>query len=458
MATNGIARLLRREVKRRELAVYPTGKYRLFLLFVVVLANIVASYEGNLAPIVPLLIKELGITSLIYGQLNAITLLFTAIVVLFIGPYADRFGRSLFVVSGILVTAIFIFVMTGIDTVAEFLIVKIILGITDAVALGPVAGLVRDFSPQMSRGIAFAFWSMGPVGGPFIANGVAAVTLPMFGTWQSQLYIMGSICLLLWVVVFLFLRDLSPELRGRVVTHESEAHAQVQPEQSTDPAGLPEEKITLRRALKIPLVWLQPLGMALFLLIYFTMLVYGPLFFSETYKVDEAIAARLTMFFWVGTFIGLIGSGWLSDRLRLRKIVTTTGALVAAIFNPIWILYGMTPETSQNLVALCSFLAGVTGACAYSSWMAMYSENLEQIDPRIQATGWGVFGFAMRAMILLVAFFSPMVAKMAGGWQAWFWLAEVGMILYLIFPFLAYGPWFSAEKGAATPPSVKPST
>lgn len=442
-----VENVFKKETKRRELSQYPKRRYRIFLLAIVVFANIVSSYEGNLAPIVPLLLPHLDITASTYGQLNAIVLIVTAFTAVLSGVLADRWGRSVLVLISVLLTAVFLFLMTGITTITGFLTVKIVIGIVDGLALAPIAGLIRDFSPQVGRGLAFAFWTLGPVGGPFIANAVAAWTLPIFGTWQSQLYIMASVCIFLWVVIFLFLRDLSPELRGNVYVSEPELEEEEEPEIAVEQDEVIEvEKVGFATIFAHPIIWLQPIGISIFLLIYFTMTAYGPLLFTEIYNVSAAEGARLTMYVWVGTFFGLTLAGWLSDFFRLRKLFTLGGALLAVLYNPIYIIWGMDPGISMNNATIFAFFIGFTVATAYSPWMAMYSENLEALNPNIQATGWGVFGLATRMGGLVVAVFAPMVAAATGTWKTWFIIAEVGMIIYLIFPFFALGKFFPKEE------------
>lgn len=416
------------------------GRYRIFLLAVVVFANIIASYEGNLAPIVPMLLEELNITAAIYGQLNVIPIIVTAFVSLFVGVYADRWGRSIIVLMGVFLTAIFIFLLAGITTVQGFLIIKILLGIVDGLAFAPIAGLVRDFSPQMGRGVAYAFWTLGPVGGPFIANFIASWTLPIFGSWQSQLYIMGTICVTFWIVILVCLRDLSPELRSKIyVSEPKEGETAEKHENKVESIS---QKTGLKGIFSHPVIWIQPIGIVIFLPVYFTMIVYGPLFFTEVYNVSTAEGSKFTMYYWLGTFIGLFLAGWLSDRIGLRKICTLVGALSAIIFLPIWIIWGMGASTNLGLVGVFSLLAGFTGATAYSPWMAMYSENLEAVNPNIQATGWGFYGLVTRLAALLVALLAPVVVETTGSWKSWFMIAEIGMICYLIFPFLAIGQLF----------------
>lgn len=428
---------VKKEAKRRELQTYPVGRYRLFLLFVVVFANIIASYEGNLAPIVPLLLEDLNMSVLLYGQLNAVTLVVTAITSLIFGVFADRWGRSLIVIMGVLLTAIFIFILAGVSTIQGFFFIKVLLGIVDGLALAPIAGLVRDFSPQVGRGLAFAFWSLGPVGGPFIANAIAAWTLPIFETWQSQLYIMSAISIVLWIVIVLFLRDLAPDIRANVYVSEPTE------EETTVSANKQEfVKIKFSSIFSHPVIWLQPIGISIYLILYFTMTVYGPLLFTELYNVTPAVGSKLTMYCWLGTFFGLVGAGWLSDRLKMRKFLTLGGALLAVLFNPIFIMWGMRPGTPITTATIFAFLSGFTIATAYSPWMAMYSENLEKVNPYLQATGWGLFGLSVRVEALLVALFALIVVSITGSWKTWFIIAQICMMIYLIFPFLALGSWF----------------
>lgn len=441
-----IESLFRKETKRRELHQYPKRRYRLFLLAIVVFANIVASYEGNLAPIVPLLLPHLDISATVYGQLNAIVLIITAFTAVVSGVLADRWGRSVLVLISVLLTAVFLFLMTGIETPQGFLTVKIIIGIVDGLALAPIAGLVRDFSPQVGRGIAYAFWTLGPVGGPFIANAVASWTLPIFGTWQSQLYIMASVCIALWIVIFLFLRDLSPELRGNVYeTEPEEDEEREEPEEEEE--GLIEiDKVGFSTIFAHPVIWLQPIGIAIFLPIYFTMTVYGPLMFTEMYNVTAAVGSSITMYFWVGTIVGLIVAGWLSDKLGMRKLFALGGAIVAVLYNPFFIMFGTDAATSITLAKTLVFFSGITIGGAYSPWMAMYSENLETINPRIQATGWGLFGLATRAEALFVSLAAPVVVTMLGSWKSWYYVTQVMMMIYLIFPFFALGKFFPKKE------------
>ena len=58
----------------RELSEYPTGSRRVRILSMAVLASLIGSYEGQIAPVVPLLTRDLGISLVTYGAVSAVAL------------------------------------------------------------------------------------------------------------------------------------------------------------------------------------------------------------------------------------------------------------------------------------------------------------------------------------------------------------------------------------------------
>ena len=54
----------------RELDEYPTGARRMKILTMAVLAILIGSYEGQIAPVVPLLLKDLDMSLATYGAVS----------------------------------------------------------------------------------------------------------------------------------------------------------------------------------------------------------------------------------------------------------------------------------------------------------------------------------------------------------------------------------------------------
>ncbi len=81
--------------------------------------------------------------------------------------------------------------------------------------------LIRDFSPQVGRATAMGFWTSGPVVGSLIvavvgsAHDPAIVADPRF--WTHEYRICGIAGLVVFVIAFVGLRELSPALRDQLM-------------------------------------------------------------------------------------------------------------------------------------------------------------------------------------------------------------------------------------------------
>ena len=56
----------------RELTEYPVGRRRLRYLLMAVLASLILNFEGQISPVVPLLLDDLGMTLRTYGLIAAV--------------------------------------------------------------------------------------------------------------------------------------------------------------------------------------------------------------------------------------------------------------------------------------------------------------------------------------------------------------------------------------------------
>src|ERR1700742_3932734 len=92
---------------RRDLASYPTGGYRIFLLAIVVLANIVFTWTvaaGSAATTV--MFVHFGMTLNYYADLLVIAGVCGGVAA-YITSFGDKWGRANMVVVGLLIIAVF---------------------------------------------------------------------------------------------------------------------------------------------------------------------------------------------------------------------------------------------------------------------------------------------------------------------------------------------------------------
>jgi OPA family glycerol-3-phosphate transporter-like MFS transporter len=427
----------------RQLDTYPVGRRRLWLLLMAVLATLVASYEAQISPVLPLLLKGLHMSLATYGGIAALSVVVGAIAAAAGGPLADRWGRVTLLVPALLLTSLCDFAMLLVHSPGELLIVRAVLSFIEGAAATTTAGLVRDFSPRMGRATAFGFWTWGPVGANFLGAAIAGATLPIFLTWQSQFVIMGSATLVLSLVVAFNIADLAPGIRATVIHTEAEGRI----------AGGGDDRVELsriRELLGYPHIWAHALGITSWLVLYETLVFFGPTMLVQSFHISAARAATVMSFFWILNLGSLIVAGWISDRLQLRKPVSLLGAACSTAVMAYLIARLGGAATTTEIAAIGAVLGLFLGV-AYGPWMAIFSENLEDIRASLQATGWGIEGFCVRIMVVLVVLVAPLVVAATSGWTTWLIVATAFEAAYMPVILAFKGPWLRSPRRTATP-------
>ena len=415
----------------RELDEYPTGGRRMKILTMAVLAVLIGSYEAQIAPVVPLLLKDLDMSLATYGAVSGAAAVAGAVASAIGGRLTDRIGRVRLLVPLMLLTAVCCFGMTLVHDPGDLLIARIVLAFVDGVAMASTAPLVRDFSPRLGRAQAFGFWTWGPVGANFLAAAVAGWTLPIFDdSWRSQFVIMGCFSLVISIVIALNIADLSPELRAQIQHTERRSSDVVD---LTRPARV--TSLFVRRN-----IWAHVIGISLWLVLYITLTLFGQTMLVGALGITAAEASTIMACFWSLNLITLIVAGRLSDRTQLRKPFTL-GGTVAAVLVTAYLasLLGGQDVSSGMLMIVGALLGGSLGV-AYGPWMANYSEDAEDVDPRLQGTAWGLFGFLTKAIAVIGLLVIPHVVE-ATSWQTWLVVSLVCLALFGPAVFLFHGPW-----------------
>ena len=84
----------------------------------------------------------------------------------FIGGLSDKIGRANLTIYGTLVVALVqLLAIPHIHDKFGFAVAYCVIGFVEGVILVSTPALMRDFSPQMGRGVAMGFWALGPTMG-----------------------------------------------------------------------------------------------------------------------------------------------------------------------------------------------------------------------------------------------------------------------------------------------------
>lgn len=450
--------LLSRFSAARTLHEYPHGSHRWALLLLTVVATILASYEFQLAPILPILLPFLHLSQVGYGYFITFAVFVSGISAFFGGPLADRYGRVTIIDLCLGTTVVLVFCNLLIVNIVTFVIIRTTMSVVAGLMAGAGAALMRDMSPRVDRALAFGLFTIGPVGANFMANKIAAETLPIYHTWQSQIWITAFLGLAMFLPIAFWLRDLSADLRLQIFRTEVAAmEARGIKLKSTD---LPSSnRDAYSRLLKHPEVWLLVLGIAANLTLYLTITAFGPLMFTQAFKYSPAEAAAMNSNFWLCNLAVLVVTGYVSDRLQIRKPIAIIGAALGIGLLVWWVpcfTHGGLPRGEMALVA--SLLGGFL-AIGYVPWAAHFSETLEEVSPALQATGWALFGLAVRVWGGASAPLSLWVAKHYG-WQAWIKVSIAGLVIYIISLLITRGIHHevAAEPGAQDDAQATAST
>ena len=398
---------LRKAFGRRQLDHYPDTLPRLGYLAIVVLTTIMLYYlyyvEGAVTPrMLPYYHMTFQFFLYLLVVSNAIGA-FSA----FVGGLSDRIGRANLTIYGTLVVALIqLFAIPHISDKWWFAASYCVIGFVEGVILVSTPALMRDFSPQMGRGVAMGFWALGPTMGALCASLVATNTLDHLYPWQDQFIISGIVCLCVVAISFLFLRELSPQLRDQLMVSERERALVEARARGIDVVAATRHPI--RSMMKIDLVS-SSIAISLFLLFYYASVSVLTIYWVVTFNRTAAQANGINVWLAAALSIGLVVAGLLSDWARVRKPFMLVGAACAMVMMLFLIRQTDHPHTSYYGNVLVIVLLASSIALAYAPWMANYTEQVEAHNPALTASGLAIWGWILRITVALSFLVLPYV-------------------------------------------------
>ena len=417
----------------RELGSYPANGYRIFLLAVVVLANIVFTWTvaaGSAATSV--IFPHFGMTLGYYADLLVVAGVVGGLAS-YISSWGDRFGRANMVVYGLIINTVFaLFALPLAPNKTWFSVFLCILYLADGAIFVGTPALVRDFSPQMSRGLAMGFWTFGPVAGYFVLSAVARAYLPLnvtFANWQELNRIAGYAGIVMFVIALLFLKELSPGLRSQSMAELRERALVEAKARGLDLAAATQNR--WKQMMHVNTV-LSPIAINLFLVIYFTAIAYFVFYLPEFLHFSLSSFNGIQEIYWGVNIVTLVIWGWLSDKLRVRKPFMLLGA--AGTIVAIVLLMNAKPGVSFGEMAFILSLMGCFLSCCFGPWFASYTETLEAHNPALIATGTSIYGFATRLVGVPFGIIIPHIIgsplQTASGWHTWFYICLACVVVF----------------------------
>jgi MFS family permease len=392
---------------KRQLTSYPNTWPRLGYLAIVVLTTIMLYYlyyvEGAVTPLLlPYYHMSFAFFLYLLVASNAIGA-FSA----FIGGLSDRIGRANLTIYGTLVVALVqLLAIPHIHDKWGFAAAYCVIGFVEGIILVSTPALMRDFSPQMGRGVAMGFWALGPTMGALAASLVATHTLDHLKPWQDQFIISGLVCLGVVIIAFFFLRELSPQLRDQLMVSERE-RALIE----ARAMGIDVERAIrrpIRSMLRLDLIS-SSIAISVFLLFYYASVSVLTIYWVVIYNRSTPQANGINVWLAASLSAGLVLAGFLSDVARVRKPFMLFGAICAMVMMGFLIVQTGHPHTGYYANVLVVVLLAVSISVAYAPWMANYTEQVESHNPALTASGLAVWGWILRITVALSFLVLPYV-------------------------------------------------
>ncbi len=391
----------------RRLYRYPDTVPRIGYLAIVVLTTIMLYYlyyvEGAVTPrMLPYYHMSFQFFLYLLVVSNAIGA-FSA----FVGGLSDKIGRANLTIIGTFVVALVqLLAIPHITDKWGFAAAYCVIGFVEGVILVSTPALMRDFSPQMGRGVAMGFWALGPTMGALCASLVATNTLDHLYPWQDQFIISGLVCLGVVIISFFFLRELSPQLRDQLMVSERERALVEAKAMGVDVEGAIAHP--LRSMFKLDLVS-SSIAISVFLLFYYASVSVLTIFWVVTFNRTTSQANGINVWLAAALSIGLVVAGLLSDLAKVRKPFMLLGAVCAIVMMLFLIHQTGQPHAGYYSNVLVIVLLAVSISLAYAPWMANYTEQVESHNPALTATGLAIWGWILRITVALSFLVLPYV-------------------------------------------------
>jgi MFS family permease len=391
----------------RQMDTYPNTLMRYFELGVVVVSAIVLYYEFYVqAAVTPSILVHFGMSwpflvyVLVIGN-------FVGALASLVAGLADRWGRANLVAYGLAVTGLItLFGLPNAPNLWVYGVLYSALGFVEGIMLVATPALIRDFSPQLGRASAMAFWTMGPVIASLTVALVSSHTLSHLHAWQDQFIIAGIVGMVVFAIALVGLRELSPGLRDQLmVSLRDRALIEARAKGIDIEESL---RHPFRQMAKVDIV-LPSLGIGVFLIIYYTLIAFLVVFMASIFGYSQLRANLLGNWMWAFNAGALVLAGIASDRTRVRKPFMLGGLAVAMVSTALFALHTTHAGTGYYTFVWILSLLAVGIGFVFSTWLAAFTETVEFHNPALTATGLAIWGLILRLAVAGSLFILPFV-------------------------------------------------
>ncbi|WP_327140227.1 MFS transporter [Nocardia sp. NBC_01327] len=397
---------------QRKIPHYPDTPARSWYLFLVVITSVALYYQLFVSGAVGnQLIAYFHLSFRYFVGIFIIGAAFGAVASVIAG-LLDRWGRANMVAYGTVICSLLTFLAVPACTTKEaYLIVYCLVGIVEGAVLVATPALVRDFSPQLGRASAMGFWTLGPVLGALVTTEISTHTLDAHPDWQFHYRLCGVICIVISLIGLVGLRELSPALRDQIMVSIKDRALVEARARGLDVGSL--ERDQWKQMLTFNIVG-SAFAISIFLAFFYTIVSFLPVYLATNFGFTSAQANALGNWYWIANALSLVLTGIVSDYLKVRKPFMIFGAIISIIGVYAFLGYTDKPGTDYYTFAIVLSLIAVGSGIAYATWMASFTETVENRNPAATVAGLAVWGGTLRTVVTFVLLGLLLVVTAAG--------------------------------------------
>ena len=434
-------------LRHREIDFMPTGQLRWWLLGLIVLGWAVEQYEAlKNGPVLVYILADFDKSLVEWGQVAAVAGLVYSAGAIILSRVADRFGRRPLMIWPVFAYAVIsvlgavapnFWTLAFLFTAGSFLMA----GMNPAVHAAS-----RDLTPRMGRAMVYAWVSLAFTIGALMSTAVAAQTLPIWPGWRSQYWIAAGLAAVTALLIYIFYRDLSLRISGKILQSQLEQVASESLESEAQARSAYDDGRLVYRSLRL---WLLSLVIVFWALTYVTVSGYVPTYLVQHHRLDPARAAAVTSYFWIVFTVSVFISGWLSDKFLVRNTVTAFGGVTTGLC--FFVGANLDVDVSTTLLILVWSMTGFFAGFIYPAWCAIYSETAESISPHGVGRAFGITATLSPIAGLFLNLGLPQVVNL-WGWSTWMMIAGGCCFCVAALVGVGKGPWWvSRAQNAVTP-------
>ncbi|MDH4583344.1 MFS transporter [Pseudomonas sp. BN415] len=337
--------------------------------------------------VLPVLMKEWGLTPLEAGALGSYALFGMMFGALFFGPLADKIGRKKGIAICFVLFSGFTVLNGFTSTPTEFGICRFMAGLGIGGLMPNVVALMNEYAPKKLRSTLVAIMFSGYSLGGMLSAGVGIYMLPRFG-WEAMFFAAAVPLLMLPLILWYLPESVGFLLRQGRVEQARAILKRVNPQLSIgeqDELLLNEVKVKGApvlelfregRALRTLMIWVA--FFCCLLMVYALSSWLPKLMANAGYSLGSSLSFLLALNF--GGMFGAIAGGFLGDRFNLPKVVAAF-FIVAAISISLLGFKSPTP--------VLYLLIGIAGATTIGTQILLYATAAQFYGLAIRSTGLG---------------------------------------------------------------------